>query len=84
MAERIGWLRRTNRRQALRPLGVNPDVVRGFVSEVTLTGQEAAILALPFWNGALLGEEEEGLQFADGTPAYMFGVSGWGLEPWGP
>lgn len=85
MAERISWLRRTQRKHALRPLGVNGDTIRGFVGEVTLIGQEASILALPFWNGALIGEAEEALQFNDGTPAFMWGVSGWGqADPWGP
>lgn len=81
--ERLSWLRQTTRKHALRPLGVNGDTVRGFVSEVTLTGQEASILALPFWNGQALGEDQA-LQFADGTPAFMAGVSGAGSEPVGP
>lgn len=82
--ERIAWLRKTERLHNLRPIGVNGAQVRSFAAEVALVGHEAELFALPYWGG--LAGEDQALQFADGTPAFMWGVSAMGdpREPHGP
>lgn len=66
--------RKQARRNALRPLGIAPDRVRVFTSQVEAQQLDAAILALPFWNGS--GEEPmQALQTAAGVPGFMVGLS---------
>lgn len=65
--------RRAGRRNALRTLGVNPDVTRGLVGQVQLTGREADLLALPFYVGQSGMQELQ--QAGTGTVFFMAGIS---------
>lgn len=66
--------RRQARRNALRPLALNPDHDRIFFGQVLTTGREAELLALPFWNGEGI-EPQQALQDGAGNLGFMVGVS---------
>lgn len=73
----IDLLRRAERANVLKQIGVDGRFQRVWTDHVQSAGLEAEILALPFYEGNAI-EPVQSLQDASGTPLFMWGLSAWG------